>query len=50
VKKDEMGGLYSMHEREEKFVQNFGWKIQMEENLKDVGVDAMVILKWILEK
>jgi hypothetical protein len=46
-----MGGACSTHERDEKLIQNFGWKnLQGRDNPEDLGVDVKIILECILEK
>jgi len=35
IKLDEIGGAYSMHGRHEKFIQNFGQKL---DHTEDIGV------------
>jgi hypothetical protein len=35
---------------EEKYVQNFGGETEGKEHLENIGVDEMMILKWILKK
>jgi len=40
-----------MRGKDDKFVQNLGRKnLKGRDNLKDVGVDGMIILEWLLDK
>jgi len=34
----------STHERDEKFIQYFGWKTKGEDDSEDLGVDGNIIL------
>jgi hypothetical protein len=43
-----MGGKYSTHGREERFIQNFGGKNLIERGyLEDARIDGRIILRWI---
>jgi len=46
----EMGWACGTYGRRERCVQGFGREIEGRNYLKDLGIDGMIILKWILEK
>jgi hypothetical protein len=51
IKEDEMGETYSIHDGDAKRIQNFICKTWRKENLSNLRVDNMAILKWqILNK
>jgi hypothetical protein len=51
IKEDEMGGACGTHGRDEKFIQNFGWKnLKGRDNLEGVGVEGRIIWDGLLGK
>ena len=51
IKEDEMGRACNMHGRQDKTKHDFWWgKLKESDHLKDLGMDKMIILKWILKK
>jgi hypothetical protein len=45
-----MGGAWSMHGKDEKYIQNVDQKNQKErDHLEDLGMDGMLILECIFE-
>jgi hypothetical protein len=48
---DEMGGAYSTHGRDEKYIQSFfPENLKVREQSEYPGVDGTIILEWILGK
>jgi hypothetical protein len=45
-----MGGAYSTHERDEKFIQNFGQNLKARDHLEEIDIDGKIILKLIFWK
>jgi hypothetical protein len=45
-----MGGTYSTHEKNEKYIQNFIGKSEGKNHSEDLGVDGKKILEWMLGK
>jgi hypothetical protein len=43
-----MGGAYSTHGRDEKCIQNFGWKMKGGDHSEGLGIIGRIILEWTL--
>jgi hypothetical protein len=50
VKEDEMDRACSMHGRNEKYGQNCYQNMKERDHLKELGIEGMIILEWILGK
>jgi hypothetical protein len=49
MKEDGMGGVCSTHGRDEKYIQNSGWKNwKVRDHSEGLGADGEIILEWIL--